>query len=193
MVSAAGILLLEVGPLYQAGDQLNKRIVAVLLSFLVFVTCIAALPTASASHVEVVVPAGGQYEISVQLNQGSTFVFGWSSTHALTEVFRDPNGSIIKSEVLTSSGGTAYVVPTTGLYTMTWTNAQLTSATLKVDYFPNVNGVIDAWIAIMIIGLVIVVVVVIVIVVVVMHKPRVPPQAPQQYYQQPPPPPPPSK
>jgi hypothetical protein len=161
----------------------------VLLSLVIFVTCVAALPTASASHVEVTVPAHSQYEITVQLTQGATFVFGWTSTISLVERFSDPSNATIKLETGVSSGGDGYVVPTSGEYRMRWTNLQSTDATLKVDYLPNINGVVDAWIAIMIIGLVVLVVVVIVIVVVVMRKPKVPPQAPQQYYQQPPPPP----
>lgn len=171
---------------------LRKRIVVLLLSFLMVVTCLAALPTASASHVEVVIHGGdGTYQISVQLTQWSTFVFGWQATHALTEVFKDPDGANIKIEGGVSNGGIGYVVPTTGQYTMTWTNLQTTDATLKVDYLPNVNGVVDAWIAIMIIGLIVLVVVV--IVAIVMRKPKAPPQPPQyQQYQQPPPPPPPN-
>ncbi|MDD1771156.1 MAG: hypothetical protein LUO79_08750 [Methanomassiliicoccales archaeon] len=172
---------------------LRKRIVVLLLSFLMLVTCITALPTASATHVEVVIHPDQQYQIGVQLTQGATFVFGWTATHSLSEVFRDPDGASIKIEAGVSSGGTGYVVPTTGQYTMTWTNLQATDATLKVDYFPNINGVVDAWIAIMIIGLIVLVVVVVVIVAVVMRKPKAPPQPPQyQQYQQPPPPPPPS-
>lgn len=182
------MFLIELEPLSHEVIPLRKRIVVLLLSFLMVVTCLAALPTASASHVEVVIPGGGgTYQISVQLTEGNTFVFGWTATHSLTEVFRDPDRGLIKAETATFSGGIGYVVPATGRYTMTWTNLQATDATLKVDYLPNINGVVDAWIAVMLIGLMVLVVVVLVIVSLVMRKPKTPPQPPQ--YQQPPPPP----
>jgi flagellar basal body-associated protein FliL len=176
---------------------MSKRFLVSLLVFLTLVICVVALPTASATHTQIVVHSDQSYQINIQLDQGATFVFGWTATHALTEVFRDPSGATIKVETGSSSGGTGYKVPTTGQYSMTWTNLQSTDATLTVDYFGNVNGFIDIWIAVMIIGLLVLVVVVVVIMAIVMRKPRMPPQPPQyqyqQQYQQQPPPPPPSR
>ncbi len=154
------------------------------------VTCIAALPTASATHVEVTLHQFDSYRITVQLTQGATFVFGWSANHALTETFTDPHGAVIKAEAGSSTGGMGYMVTETGSYNMTWTNLQASDATLKVDYYSNINNLIDIGIAVMIIGLIVLVVVIVVILLVVMRKPKAPPQMPQQYQQPPPPPPP---